>query len=386
MISPAQIRAGRAMINAKQSELAKVAGVSLATLNNIERGVGDPRASTLESIRNALSGAGVELEDDGTTQSVRLLSLSRPSAYETYFASQRILELIGPGSLLKVDRLLFFARWDHAAAEGEDRHRLCLLIEGATRAVLFDQVNFSLGGGARAAEVAGILLAAYTLHADRLYYLADVMEDTTLAPLEETVRRLRGLAWLPMRHPAPLIDVFDDWHALVSTYGRRHGHPVAALAARLGDGSDSAGEDAAMQADVDQAASVPETPAAQDASVAQDALGAEEPAPADPAPTDALIETEDLAAEDDVAADTDGEGDSERPGTPEAPGEAALDTPAEPDMAIERETAAEPSDTSDMADDGGLEGDDRDPAPGADATEEPADDRSADDPDAPRGV
>lgn len=234
MISPAQIRAGRAMINAKQSELAKAAGVSLATLNNIERGVGDPRASTLEAIQRALAAAGVETEADGASQSVRLLSLSRPSAYETYFASQRILELIGPESLLKVEKLLFFARWDHAAGESEERYRLCLLIEGRTRAVLFDQVKFTLAGGARAAEVAGLLLAAYTLHADRLYHLADVMEDTTLAPLEEAVRRLRGMTWVPMPHPKPFVDLFDDWDARVASYGGRSGHPFAALAHRLG--------------------------------------------------------------------------------------------------------------------------------------------------------
>ncbi|MEQ8604110.1 MAG: helix-turn-helix transcriptional regulator [Marivibrio sp.] len=238
MITAAQIRAGRALINAKQSELAKAAGVSLATLNNIERGVGDPRVSTLEAIERALAGAGVEVEQDGQTQTVRLLSLSRPSAYETYFASQRILELIGPGSLLKVERLLFFARWDHGAGEAGDKHRLCLLVEGANRAVLFDQVKFTLNGGARAAEVAGVMLAAYALHAERLYYLADVMEDTTLAPLDEAAQRLRAMAWRKMIHPKPFIDVFDDWDARAASFGVRDGHPFAALVQRLDRGPD----------------------------------------------------------------------------------------------------------------------------------------------------
>ncbi|MBP5855567.1 helix-turn-helix transcriptional regulator [Marivibrio halodurans] len=233
MITPAQIRAGRAMINAKQSELARAAGVSLATLNNIERGIGDPRVSTLEAIERALAGGGVEIDQDATSQSVRLLSLSRPSAYETYFASQRILELIGPESLLKVDRLLFFARWDHAASETGERHRVCLLIEGKTRAVLFDQVKFTLNGGARAAEVAGILLAAYGLHGDSLYYLPDVMEDTTIAPLDEAVRRLRGMTWRPMAHPKPFVDVFDDWNKRAAAFAGREGHPFHALVRRL---------------------------------------------------------------------------------------------------------------------------------------------------------
>jgi len=230
------------MINAKQSELAKAAGVSLATLNNIERGIGDPRVSTLEAIERALLSGGVQVEDDGTSQSVRLLSLTRPSAYETYFASQRIFELIGPESLLKVDKLLFFARWDHGASDPAERHRLCLLIEGKTRAVLFDQVKFTLNGGARAAEVAGILLAAYGLHGGHLHYLPDVMEDTTIAPLDEAVRRLRGMSWRPMAHPKPFIDVFDDWDSRAGSFGARSGHPFAALVARLNRGADGSEE------------------------------------------------------------------------------------------------------------------------------------------------
>jgi transcriptional regulator with XRE-family HTH domain len=251
MITPAQIRAGRAMINAKQSELAKSAGISLATLNNIERGIGDPRVSTLEAIERALSAAGVEVEEDGTSETVRLLSLSRPSAYETYFASQRVLELIGPGSLLKLDKLLFFARWDHGADDPAERHRLCLLIEGKTRAVLFDQVKFTLNGGARAAEVAGILLAAFALHAERLHYLSDVMEDTTIAPLDEAVRRLRGMAWRPMPHPKPFVDVFDDWDARAESFGGREGHPFAALVERLDHGADGADDVAWVDAPED---------------------------------------------------------------------------------------------------------------------------------------
>ena len=57
LITSSQIRAARAIINAKQSELAKAAGISLATLNNIERGVGDPRTSTLDAIERALPSA-----------------------------------------------------------------------------------------------------------------------------------------------------------------------------------------------------------------------------------------------------------------------------------------------------------------------------------------
>jgi transcriptional regulator with XRE-family HTH domain len=65
MIAPHQIRAARAMLGMKQSELSEAAGVSLATLNNIERDVSDPRASTLAAIQRALEAAGVEFIGNG---------------------------------------------------------------------------------------------------------------------------------------------------------------------------------------------------------------------------------------------------------------------------------------------------------------------------------
>jgi len=71
MITPAQIRAARGLLNLKQAELAALAQVSLATLNNIEREVADPRASTLTAIQRALEAAGVEFTN-GDAPGVRL--------------------------------------------------------------------------------------------------------------------------------------------------------------------------------------------------------------------------------------------------------------------------------------------------------------------------
>jgi len=232
LITPAQIRAGRALINAKQSELAKTAGISLATLNNIERGVGDPRSSTLEAIERALAGAGVTVGAESVTESVHLQRMARPDALDTFFASQRVLELLRPDSLTKTDQVLFFARWRRAGGGAEDdadRHRICLMIEGRTRALLFDQVGFSLGNSSRVAEIAGILIAAYAFHAGKLFYLDQVLEDTTVAALEEAVPRLRSLPWRDMKHPADFIDVFDDWEGRILPYADREGHPMRDL-------------------------------------------------------------------------------------------------------------------------------------------------------------
>jgi transcriptional regulator with XRE-family HTH domain len=229
LITPSQIRAGRAIINAKQSELAKAAGISLATLNNIERGVGDPRTSTLDAIEHALARAGVEIQGDDAVETVTLHRLARPSAYDTFFASQRVLEALGPKSLLKAHRVLYFARRERR--EPEARPRVCLLIEGEVRAVLFDQVDFNLSSGARVAEVAGIMLASFAFHRGSLFYLSDILDDTTVTETPEAVERLRSMGGEPLRHPRDFIDVFDSWDERLAAVGAREGHPMRDLAA-----------------------------------------------------------------------------------------------------------------------------------------------------------
>ncbi len=227
-MSPSQIRAARALIGAKQSDLARAAGVSLATLNNIERGVGDPRSSTLERIEAALAGAGVEFEDDAERESVTLRRIDRPAAYETLFASQRVLELLSPDSLTPVEKVLFFARRE---GESDGTARICLLVEGHNRAVLLDRVQFSVANSGRAAEVAAILLWAFSFHANALFYLDQMLDDTTAGALPEVVRRLRGLPWRELRHPSTFFDVFDDWEGHLRPYADRQGHPMAELLA-----------------------------------------------------------------------------------------------------------------------------------------------------------
>lgn len=65
MISEKQIKAARALLGIKQSDLVKMAGISIATLNNIERGAQtDPKLSTLKAIQGALEKEGIEFIDD----------------------------------------------------------------------------------------------------------------------------------------------------------------------------------------------------------------------------------------------------------------------------------------------------------------------------------
>ena len=64
MITPAQCRAGRALIEWSQQQLADAARVGVVTVRQFEGG-GSPRNATLEVIRRALEDAGVVFQADG---------------------------------------------------------------------------------------------------------------------------------------------------------------------------------------------------------------------------------------------------------------------------------------------------------------------------------
>jgi transcriptional regulator with XRE-family HTH domain len=83
MISAAQIRAARAFLDWKQTDLATASGVSEMSVKNIERGLTDPRLSTLTAIKSALQAAGVEFIDDERGEGVvKLRQPARPAATE----------------------------------------------------------------------------------------------------------------------------------------------------------------------------------------------------------------------------------------------------------------------------------------------------------------
>ena len=63
MISSEQIRAGRALLDWSQKQLSAKSGISLNALNNIERGVANPRTETLKAVQTALELEGVEFLD-----------------------------------------------------------------------------------------------------------------------------------------------------------------------------------------------------------------------------------------------------------------------------------------------------------------------------------
>jgi transcriptional regulator with XRE-family HTH domain len=73
MISAAQCRAARALIEWSQQDLANHAAVGVVTVHQLEAGLSQPRHATLDVIRRALEAAGVEfIDENGGGPGVRL--------------------------------------------------------------------------------------------------------------------------------------------------------------------------------------------------------------------------------------------------------------------------------------------------------------------------
>lgn len=81
MITIEHIRAGRAILGLKQSDLAKKAGISISTLNNIERRIQtDPKISTLHAIQRALEIEGVRFIENENNEIGIFLKTDRLSS------------------------------------------------------------------------------------------------------------------------------------------------------------------------------------------------------------------------------------------------------------------------------------------------------------------
>jgi transcriptional regulator with XRE-family HTH domain len=65
MITPAQIRAARALLGWNQIQLAAAAGLTEITIKDLERGLANPRPSTLDRIETAFDQAGVVFLEAG---------------------------------------------------------------------------------------------------------------------------------------------------------------------------------------------------------------------------------------------------------------------------------------------------------------------------------
>ena len=63
MITPAQCRAARGLLDWSQQDLADRAGVGIVTVRQLEAGVNEPRRATLAVVKSAFEAAGIEFID-----------------------------------------------------------------------------------------------------------------------------------------------------------------------------------------------------------------------------------------------------------------------------------------------------------------------------------
>ncbi len=73
MLTPAQCRAGRALLDWSREQLVDASMVGLRTVVDFERGAREPRRVTLDALRRALEKAGIEfIAENGGGPGVRL--------------------------------------------------------------------------------------------------------------------------------------------------------------------------------------------------------------------------------------------------------------------------------------------------------------------------
>jgi ribosome-binding protein aMBF1 (putative translation factor) len=73
MMTPAQCRAARGLLDWSQKNLAEAARVGVVTVRQFESASATPRNSTLDAMRRALEAAGIELiPENGSGAGVRL--------------------------------------------------------------------------------------------------------------------------------------------------------------------------------------------------------------------------------------------------------------------------------------------------------------------------
>jgi len=79
MITSAQCRAARGLLQWSQAQLAEAAKVGIVTVRQFETGGAEPRRATLDVIERALEAAGVQfIPENGGGAGVRLAKPARP--------------------------------------------------------------------------------------------------------------------------------------------------------------------------------------------------------------------------------------------------------------------------------------------------------------------
>ncbi len=242
VVRPGQIRAARALLGIKQSDLARAASVSLATVNNLERGFADPRASTVDALSTALSMVGVDFAELDGCDSVIMRRVIRPEPGEPTLAAVQLVDVLAPGGLVKPESVVFAvmlrsgsdAPAPVSSLEVRPGIRFAVLIKTASQMYLFDRAALLFDDGPRAAEFASVLQSAYKHHADRLLRCDGVLPDTASLSDEAALSVIERVPKSRLDHPGGMISEAVSWSDVLNRFRDWPEHPMHQLVAQLG--------------------------------------------------------------------------------------------------------------------------------------------------------
>lgn len=238
MITGSQIRAARALINVKQSELARAAGVALATLNNIERGVGDPRTSTLSAIERCLHDAGVLFETEPERETVSVKRLERSSARDAFSVCARLAYQFEDASLLPPTEFIAFIRQADGLKRKASENAVSDVRAGfvtlhPTRATLYDVADFTCADTVRVGEVANAMIPAASRIPKALFIIDGVLPDTSMAHPEEALSAIQAGRKRRLTDPLHFIEALDIAESGAGRFAQVEGHPLRTLSLLL---------------------------------------------------------------------------------------------------------------------------------------------------------
>ena len=224
MLDLYQIRAGRALLGVTQHELAQAAGISVASLNNIERGVAKPRRSTLQILEQTFADAGLNFDASTYMQALYFSPYGRPGAHDPMVSQEILLRYFNPDSLLKIRKIIFFTftlAVGKQPSEGEFPQNITeigVFLDADRRYILLDHVQFGFHHRERMELLGNILLQSYTLYQEQIFLCPQLVQQPQQLTVAELTDFFTNAPLEKMRHPRMLFDKIAGGNVLLEPY------------------------------------------------------------------------------------------------------------------------------------------------------------------------
>ena len=220
-----QVRAGRSLLGVTQNELATASGISLATLNNIERGIANPRKQTLEMLLTSFREAGLSFEESGTIQALYFNRFGRPGSYDPLISQETLIRYLNPDNLLKARKIMFFTFCTQKGA----RLQIGVLLDCVRRYILLDHMQFFLDNTARIEMLGNLMLQAFTLYSEQIFFCHHAIDNINNLTCEQVVAFLKTISRGKMRHPEDIFKQIENWKELLTPFMVIQDHPIRRL-------------------------------------------------------------------------------------------------------------------------------------------------------------